>query len=78
MSRKTGSGTAVTACLLIIGNEILSGRTQDRNVAFIGQGLNDLGIRLMEVRVIPDVEAVIDLGVDPEAVLSGRHRHQLP
>ena len=59
MSRKTGSGTAVTACLLIIGNEILSGRTQDRNVAFIGQGLNDLGIRLMEVRVIPDVEAVI-------------------
>ncbi|MEO3429221.1 molybdopterin-binding protein [Pelagibius sp. CAU 1746] len=52
-------GRAVTACLLIIGNEILSGRTQDKNLAYIGQGLNDLGIRLTEVRVIPDVEAVI-------------------
>ncbi len=63
-SAKPGNGTAgppktVTACLLIIGNEILSGRTQDKNLAFIGQGLNDLGIRLMEVRVIPDSEAVI-------------------
>ena len=53
------SAKPVTACLLIIGNEILSGRTQDKNLAFIGQELNDLGIRLMEVRVIPDVEAVI-------------------
>ncbi|GAB4357880.1 MAG: molybdopterin-binding protein [Kiloniellaceae bacterium] len=52
-------GTPVTACLLIIGNEILSGRTQDKNLAFLGQGLNELGIRLMEVRVIPDIEAVI-------------------
>ncbi len=51
--------TPVTACLLIIGNEILSGRTQDKNLAFLGQGLNELGIRLMEVRVIPDIEAVI-------------------
>ncbi len=64
MSPKTGSGKpkpggAVTACLLIIGNEILSGRTQDKNLAYIGQGLNELGIRLMEVRVIPDVETVI-------------------
>lgn len=49
----------VTACLLIIGNEILSGRTQDKNLAFIGGRLNDLGVRLMEVRVIPDIEAVI-------------------
>lgn len=53
------AGRTVTACLLIIGNEILSGRTQDKNLAFIGQRLNDLGIRLMEVRVVPDVEAVI-------------------
>jgi len=56
---KATSGAPVTACLLIIGNEILSGRTQDKNLAFIGQGLNGIGIRLMEVRVIPDVEAVI-------------------
>ncbi len=49
----------VTACLLIIGNEILSGRTQDKNLAFIGQGLNEIGVRLMEVRVIPDIETTI-------------------
>jgi molybdenum cofactor synthesis domain-containing protein len=43
-----------TACVLIIGNEILSGRVQDENVAFLAKGLNDCGIRLKEVRVIPD------------------------
>src|SRR5690554_5206054 len=43
----------VTACLVIIGNEILSGRTQDANLAYLGKGLNDVGVRLMEVRVIP-------------------------
>ncbi|MEQ8326948.1 MAG: molybdopterin-binding protein [Parvibaculum sp.] len=59
MPRQDKSAAPVTACLLIIGNEILSGRTQDKNLAFIGQGLNEIGIRLMEVRVIPDVEAVI-------------------
>ncbi len=49
----------VTACLLVIGNEILSGRTPDANLAYLGNRLNTLGIRLMEARVIPDVEAVI-------------------
>ena len=49
----------VTACLLIIGNEILSGRTQDANLAFLGHRLNEIGIRLSEARVIPDDEAVI-------------------
>ncbi|NQV81582.1 MAG: competence/damage-inducible protein A [Alphaproteobacteria bacterium] len=44
-----------TACLIIIGNEILSGRTKDQNLAFIGVRLNERGIRLREVRVIPDV-----------------------
>jgi molybdenum cofactor synthesis domain-containing protein len=44
-----------TAAILIIGNEILSGRTQDVNVQFIAKRLADLGIRLAEVRVIPDV-----------------------
>ena len=43
-----------TACVLIIGNEILSGRVQDENVAFLAKGLNDAGVRLKEVRVIPD------------------------
>jgi molybdenum cofactor synthesis domain-containing protein len=49
----------VTACILIIGNEILSGRTQDENIAFLARGLNDCGIRLREARVIPDDSAVI-------------------
>jgi molybdopterin-biosynthesis enzyme MoeA-like protein len=44
-----------TAGLLVIGDEILSGRTQDRNVAQIGGWLNLQGIRLNEVRVVPDV-----------------------
>jgi len=49
----------VTACLIVIGNEILSGRTRDANLAFIGARLNEVGIRLAEARVIPDVEDVI-------------------
>ncbi len=49
----------VTACLLIIGNEILSGRTQDKNLAYLGEELNRIGIRMMEVRVVPDDETVI-------------------
>jgi molybdenum cofactor synthesis domain-containing protein len=44
-----------TAGLIIIGNEILSGRTQDKNTAYIAQKLEMIGVRLTEVRVIPDV-----------------------
>jgi molybdenum cofactor synthesis domain-containing protein len=43
-----------TAALLVIGDEILSGRTQDKNVAQVALWLNDQGIRLAEVRVVPD------------------------
>ena len=43
-----------TAALVVIGDEILSGRTQDKNVAQIALWLNDHGIRLAEVRIIPD------------------------
>lgn len=49
----------ITACLIIIGNEILSGRTQDKNIAFIAKNLTDIGISLTEVRVIPDHEPTI-------------------
>ena len=50
----------VNAAILIIGNEILSGRTQDRNVAFITNWLNSkCGISVEEVRIIPDVEKTI-------------------
>ena len=45
-----------TAGLVVIGDEILSGRTQDRNIAQIASWLNVQGIRLAEVRVVPDVE----------------------
>ncbi len=51
--------TAVTACVIVIGNEILSGRTRDENIQFLAEHLNDAGVRLREVRVIPDVEATI-------------------
>lgn len=50
-----------TAALLVIGDEILSGRTQDRNVAQVATWLNIQGIRLREVRVVPDViEAIAE------------------
>ncbi len=48
-----------TACALIIGNEILSGRTADANLAFLGHRCDELGIRLLEARVVPDLEQVI-------------------
>ena len=50
----------VTAALIIIGNEILSGRIQDANLSYIATKLNDeAGIRLTEARVVPDIEAEI-------------------
>jgi molybdenum cofactor synthesis domain-containing protein len=50
-----------TACVLIIGDEILSGRIQDANLKFFGERLAALGIRLKEARVVPDVpKAIID------------------
>ncbi len=48
-----------TAALIVIGDEILSGRTQDKNVAQVALWLNLQGIRLREVRVVPDVEDAI-------------------
>ena len=50
----------VNAAILIIGNEILSGRTQDKNIAFISNWLNyKCGISIKEVRIVPDIEKVI-------------------
>ena len=50
----------VNAAILIIGNEILSGRTQDKNIVFITNWLNaSCGITVSEVRIIPDVEKTI-------------------
>jgi molybdenum cofactor synthesis domain-containing protein len=48
-----------TACLLVIGNEVLSGRTQDANINYIAKRLGEIGMPLREVRVIPDVPETI-------------------
>jgi molybdenum cofactor synthesis domain-containing protein len=53
-----------TAGLAVIGDEILSGRTQDKNIAQVATWLNAQGIRLAEVRVVPDVEGRIIEAVD--------------
>lgn len=53
------SSNSVTACVLIIGNEILSGRTQDTNLNHIAKTLGKWGIQVREARVIPDIEATI-------------------
>ena len=48
-----------TACVLLIGNELLSGKTQDANLQYLGSELAELGVRLAEARVLPDDEGVI-------------------
>jgi molybdenum cofactor synthesis domain-containing protein len=63
------------AAILIVGNEILSGRTQDVNIKFIAERLNLRGIRLMEVRIVRDeedaiIKAVHDLSANYGAVFS--------
>ena len=51
--------TKVNAGILIIGNEILSGRTQDTNTSTLATWLNSIGVKVGEVRVIPDIEKTI-------------------
>ena len=51
--------TKVNAAILIIGNEILSGRTQDTNTSTLATWLNSIGVKVSEVRVIPDIEKTI-------------------
>ena len=51
--------TQVNAAIIIIGNEILSGRTQDTNTSTLALWLNSLGVKVQEVRVIPDIEDII-------------------
>jgi molybdenum cofactor synthesis domain-containing protein len=54
-SRLDQSSKPVTAALLVIGDEILSGRTKDKNIGFVADFLTERGIDLREVRVVPDV-----------------------
>jgi molybdenum cofactor synthesis domain-containing protein len=66
----TTSPDRVTAALLVIGDEILSGRTKDKNIGYIAEYLTAVGIDLREVRVVSDDEAAII-----EAVNALRHRN---
>src|SRR5918996_6206864 len=60
----------VTACLIIIGSEILSGRTIDANLSYLATRLGEIGVRMAEARIVPDDEAAI-----VEAINSCRARH---
>ena len=57
--KPAAAGDIVTAGILVIGDEILSGRTKDKNIGYIAEYLTNIGIDLREVRVVPDVEAEI-------------------
>ena len=67
---QSGSGELVTAALLVIGDEILSGRTKDKNIGHVADHLTAIGIQLKEVRIVPDEEAEI---VDAVNVLRKRY-----
>lgn len=62
----------VEAAFLIIGNEILSGRTQDRNLSYLALALGKIGVQLAEVRVVRDIEADI---ADAVNALRARYRY---
>src|ERR1700749_818090 len=49
----------VTAAILVIGDEILSGRTKDRNIGYIAEYLTNMGVELREAGVVPDIEEEI-------------------
>ncbi|GLK71170.1 competence/damage-inducible protein A [Ancylobacter dichloromethanicus] len=54
----------VTAAVLVIGDEILSGRTKDRNIGYIAEYLTAIGVDVREVRVVPDIEEEIVAAVN--------------
>jgi molybdenum cofactor synthesis domain-containing protein len=64
--------SVVTAAVLVIGDEILSGRTKDKNVGFLADCLTEIGIDLKEVRIVPDEEPEIVAAVN---ALRGRYTY---
>jgi molybdenum cofactor synthesis domain-containing protein len=66
------SGEIVTAGILVIGDEILSGRTKDKNIGYIAEYLTAIGIDLREVRVVPDIEDEIVAALN---ALRARYTH---
>lgn len=71
-SHPTRANDTIQAGLVIIGNEILTGRTQDKNIAWIGHRLEEAGIQLAHVRIVTDTEQDI---VDAVNALRGRYRY---
>jgi molybdenum cofactor synthesis domain-containing protein len=63
-NEQTGAQGIVTAALLVIGDEILSGRTKDKNIGYIADHCSAIGIQLREVRIVPDSEAEIIAAVN--------------
>jgi molybdenum cofactor synthesis domain-containing protein len=63
-SKTDGNAGIVTAAILVIGDEILSGRTKDKNIGYIAEYLTNIGIDLKEVRVVADEEADIIAALD--------------
>ena len=61
---RQGDKDVVTSALLVIGDEILSGRTKDKNIGFLADHLTAIGIQLKEVRIVPDEEPDIVAGLD--------------
>ncbi len=56
---QNGQNSLSTVAIVVIGNEILSGRTQDKNIHFIADRCDKIGLNVLEVRIIPDVEQTI-------------------
>src|SRR3954470_17070624 len=70
-AQKTGAKSdVVTAAILVIGDEILSGRTKDKNIGYIAEYLTNIGIDMREVRVVPDIEEDVIAALD-----ALRHRY---
>ena len=68
----SSSATIVTAAILVIGDEILSGRTKDKNIGYIAEYLTNIGVDLREVRVVPDVTEEIVAALN---ALRGRYTY---
>lgn len=65
MSEQAEADSAVvTAAILVIGDEILSGRTKDKNIGYIAEYMTNIGIDLREVRIVPDVAEEIVAAVN--------------
>jgi len=63
-TRAANNDGVITAAVLVIGDEILSGRTKDKNIGYIANFLTDVGIDLKEVRIVPDEEPEIIAAVN--------------